>query len=187
MRTEWAKSARRAAGIALIAVVVAIAGCETMRVGSDYDHRANFSAYHRFAWLTLEDPRARVMNPLVPRRVREAVDQALARKGYERVDDPAAADFVVDFTIGSRERIDVQSYPVPYRGPWGWGYPYFGREVSVRRYRDGTLAIDVFDARTRQPVWHGWAKKELTRADFENPGEPIREAVDAVLASFPPH
>ena len=187
MSTAWTKSAGRAAGIALIAMVVVIAGCETMRVGSDYDHRADFSAYHRFAWLTLDYPRTRVMNPLVPLRVREAIEQTLARNGYERVDDPAAADFVVDFTIGSRERIDVQSYPAPYRGPWGWGYPYFGNEVSVRRYRDGTLAIDVFDARTRQPVWHGWAKKELTRADLQNPGEPIRKAVDAVLANFPPH
>jgi hypothetical protein len=35
-------------------------------------------------------------------------------------------------------------------------------------------------------VWHGWAKKELTRKDIENSAEPIRNAVAAVLAKFPP-
>jgi hypothetical protein len=35
-------------------------------------------------------------------------------------------------------------------------------------------------------VWHGWAKKELTRSDIENSEAPIRKAVAAILAKFPP-
>jgi len=52
-------------------------------------------------------------------------------------------------------------------------------------YREGTLSIDVFDAHTHRPVWHGWAKKELTREDQEHSEAPIRAAVAAVLAAFP--
>jgi hypothetical protein len=58
--------------------------------------------------------------------------------------------------------------------------------LDVRQYREGTLSIDVFDAKTHRPVWHGWAKKELTRADIENSEGPIRKAVTAILAKFPP-
>jgi hypothetical protein len=37
-----------------------------------------------------------------------------------------------------------------------------------------------------KPVWHGWAKKELTRSDIERSEAPIRTAVAAVLEKFPP-
>jgi hypothetical protein len=58
--------------------------------------------------------------------------------------------------------------------------------LDVRQYHEGTLSVDVFDTHTHRPVWHGWAKKELTRKDIENSAEPIRNAVAAVLAKFPP-
>jgi hypothetical protein len=35
-------------------------------------------------------------------------------------------------------------------------------------------------------VWHGWAKKDLTRSDMENSTEAINKAVEAVLGEFPP-
>lgn len=56
----------------------------------------------------------------------------------------------------------------------------------MHQYREGVLAIDAFDAKTHRPVWHGWAKKALTRQDMEQSGQSIREAADAVLAKFPP-
>ncbi len=52
--------------------------------------------------------------------------------------------------------------------------------------REGTLSIDVFDASGHRPVWHGWAKKELTRADMAQSEHPIQRAVAAILAKFPP-
>lgn len=61
-----------------------------------------------------------------------------------------------------------------------------GGAIDVRQYREGTLAIDIFDAHTNKPVWHGWAKKELTRSDIERSEAPIRTAVAAVLEKFPP-
>jgi len=127
----------------------------------------------------------------VVQRAREAIQEELTRKGFTYVNDAAAADFVVDFTIGARERTDIHSYPAPYVGPyWGysgwWGYHYWGDEIDVRQYREGTLAVDVFDAHTHKPVWHGWAKKELTQQDIGRSEAPIRAAVDAVLAQFPP-
>jgi hypothetical protein len=51
---------------------------------------------------------------------------------------------------------------------------------------EGTLSVDVFDAHSHKPVWHGWAKKELTRSDIEHSQKPINEAVHEILANFPP-
>jgi hypothetical protein len=66
------------------------------------------------------------------------------------------------------------------------GVPYWGTTVDVRQYREGTLSVDVFDAHRHRPVWHGWAKKELTRSDVENSTQAINKAVKAVLDEFPP-
>ena len=166
-----------------------LAACAALRVGSDFDHSASFSQFHTFSWMPREYYGSR--NPLVVERAHDAIQAALTRKGFTFAADPAAADFIVAFTIGSRERMDIQAYPAPYAGPyWGhpgwWGYPYWGEQIDVRQYREGTLAIDIFDAHSHKPVWHGWAKKELTKSDMERSEGPIREAVDAVLAQFPP-
>ncbi len=176
-----------------VASVVALGmlqACTTLRVGSDFDHGAAFSGYHSFALMQREHHGSR--NPLVVQRARDAIEQGLARKGYAYVTDPGTADFIVDFTIGARDRMDIQSYPSPYTdrilwGSPGWWGPYWGSAVDVHTYREGTLSVDVFDGRTHKPVWHGWAKKELSRSDTEQSEAPIRGAVDAVLAQFPPH
>ena len=178
--------------LAVVSVVVfVLASCSTLQVGSDYDRSAAFGGYHSFSIMQREHRGAH--NPLVISRAEDAIRRELTAKGYVQSPDPTKADFAVDFTIGSQERTDMNSYPAPYaRAGWGWGGPgwwggpYWGDYVDVRQYREGTLSVDVFDAKTNRPVWHGWAKKELTRKDIEQSEEPIRRAVAAVLAKFPP-
>jgi hypothetical protein len=183
----------RNAGAMLAAVVLlAVVGCSTLQVGSDYDRSSSFSGYHTFAMMKREHRGPSGMhNPLVSQRADDAIKAELQRKGFMLTNDPASADFTVDFTIGSRERTDVSTNPDPYVG-WGWGRrgwwggPYWGDDVDVRQYREGTLSIDIFDAHNHRPVWHGWAKKELTSKDIEQSEEPIRKAVASVLERFPP-
>jgi hypothetical protein len=187
------KIALRSAGLFAI-LLVAVAGCATIQVGSDYDRSASFSNFHTFTLMHREHhAKSGMSNPLVVQRTEDAIKAEMARKGYMLTSDSASADFTVDFTIGSQERTDVNSYPDPYIGPgWGfgrrgwWGGSYWGDDLDVRQYREGTLSIDVFDAHSHRPVWHGWAKKELSRKDIEQSEEPIRKAVAAVLEKFPP-
>jgi hypothetical protein len=177
--------------MALALAVLALSSCSTLQVGSDYDKSASFGGYHSFAIMQREH--RDVHNPLVATRTEDAIRRELIAKGYAEAADPAQADFAVDFTIGSKERTDINSYPPPYVGRgWGWGpgwwgAPYWGDYVDVRQYREGTLSIDLFDAHSHRPVWHGWAKKELSRKDIQQSEEPIRTAVNAVLARFPPN
>jgi hypothetical protein len=179
----------RVLGFAVVAIVVA--ACTTLRVGSDHDPAAHFSSYHSYVWMPPHTNAYESPNPLVVQRAHDAIQDALSAKGYQLVSTAAQADFVVDFTIGSHERTDVESYPAPYAGPWfgrsyWWGAPYWGSEINVHQYREGTISIDIFDARTHRPVWHGWARKELTRSDLEHSAGSIRADVDSVLAQFPP-
>jgi hypothetical protein len=174
----------------MLPLLALLAACAALRVGSDFERSANFSAYHTFSWLMREHHGSSY--PLVEQRAREAIQAELARKGDALAEGAAKPEFLVDFTIGARDRMEVATYPAPFDNPWyrvgpgWWGYPYWGSQVDVYRYREGTLGIDLFDANTHRPVWHGWAKKPLSKTDAEHSEEPIRAAVQAVLAQFPP-
>src|SRR5579862_5490515 len=77
-----------------------LTACTSLRVGHDFDPGTNFSGYHAFAWMPREHHATR--NPLVPQRAREAIQAELVQKGFVCVADTAAADFIVDFTIGAQ-------------------------------------------------------------------------------------
>ena len=162
-----------------------LASCTTTpKIASDYDRSANFATYHTFTLMQREH--RGLSNPLMAIRAEKCITQELQRRGYALAADPRNADLTVDFTLDSQTRTEINSYPETYPGPGLLAGAYRGTNIEVpRQYREGTLAIDVFDGHTHRPVWHGWTQKELTRKDLEQPAEPISKAVRSVLAKFP--
>ena len=183
-------------------VVFALLGACASTFKATYDHDSNhdFSNYQTFAWISRNPMKAgqtaTVPNPLLEPRIMSALESALVAKGYRQVADASSADFVISFTVGSREEIKVDSYPSmsvgygrAYPRGWGWGGAYYGvgtTETKVRQYTKGMLAVDVFDVKEKRPVWHGVASKTINESDRENVEETIKAAVDAILAGFPP-
>jgi hypothetical protein len=162
-----------------------LASCATTsEIASDYDRSTNFATYRTFVFLKQEH--RGIPNPLVAIRAEEEITHDLQLAGYTLTSDATNADFTVEFTIGSQERTDINTYPAAYAGPLLLSGPAWSSNIDVRQYREGTLAIDVFDGRTHRPVWHGWVQKELTRKELEQSAEPISKAVSSVLAKFPP-
>src|SRR5689334_18474650 len=104
----------------LLLIIVAagtllVSGCATtLEAHSDHDAQQNFSGYHTFAWLAdqpmIAPPEevARV-SPLNRRRIEQAIENELAAKGFTKTLDRSAADFVVSYTVGARDRVDVYS------------------------------------------------------------------------------
>ena len=120
------------------------------------------------------------------RRIREAIERDLAAKGFELVAANEDADVALSFTVGARDMISIDDYPPFYRGEWSWRTPYYWPNVDVAMYTEGMLAIDVFENATREPVWHGWARKSIVGSDIRDPESTINDAVTAILEDFPP-
>lgn len=169
--------ARMAATRIFMAPLLALVACSTTHVSTDYDPSADFSAFHTFT--LIEREHVFTENPLVLQRTYDAIRAELSRKGFAYVSHLQQADFAVDFTVGAGDRLDM-------RDPVSGGSGQWGNQVDVRLYREGTLAIDMYDARSRRPVWHGSAEKKLSKYDIEHSAELIRDTVTAVLADFPP-
>jgi len=190
----------RASHFGVVLILALLGACATtFQATFDHDSSNNFSNYQTFAWISKNPMRigqgSATPNPLLEPRIMSALEKALVAKGYRLVADSTSADFVVSFTIGSREDIKVDSYPsmaggVGYGRPghWRWGGAYYGygTETTVRQYTKGMLAVDIFDVNDRRPVWHGVASKTVNDSDRENMQETIDAAVDAIVAGFPP-
>lgn len=181
---------------AILTAAMLIGACaSTFKATHDHDPGHDFSNYQTFAWISEHPMRigttAVSPNPLIEPRIMSSLERALKNKGFRYTKQANAADFVLSFTVGSREEIRVDSYPTmagPYPSRWGWGGGYYGHgtETTVRQYTKGMLAVDIFDVAKRQPVWHGVASKNINESDRENMQVTIDAAVAAIIAGFPP-
>jgi Domain of unknown function (DUF4136) len=176
--------------LGIVLLCLSATACETFNTKTDYDTAADFSNYHTFSWVSKSPlvSKPPEVSPLAEGRIMRAVSNDLTAKGFRFVDDPAKADFVVAFTIGARQQVRVTSNPYAARygaGPYMWGRPYY-QDIDVREFTQGRLAIDIFDVKRQQPVWHGHATKSISSSDQKNAEALINQAVAAILKSFPP-
>ena len=180
-----------------IGLLVLLGGCAGNPPVIDYDPSANFASWKTYAFISdhplFRAPDSPPGSPLLEGRLMQITDDTLQQKGFVKVDDPEQADFAISFTVGARDKIQVHSYPEPYRpyyGAWGWGGPYYAgaprSSVDVQQYTEGTLAIDIYDVAEHDPAWHGVATKRITDSMRRNPTEALTEIVNSILADFPP-
>jgi hypothetical protein len=188
----------KAAGV--LAALVWLAGCTGIPVDTDYDPDYKLSLTSSYAWMEAA-PRAAerdpvVENDLLARRVQRAVDAELAAQGLQRVDADQNPELLVTYHAGETEKMDIDTtdrfygyygyYPCWHC--WGPGpYGPWGGDVWVRYYTEGSLVIDVVDAKTRKLVWRGATDRRIPK--FKTPLERdafVRESVAAIFQHFPP-
>jgi hypothetical protein len=177
--------------MAVVVATMAIGGCATIAANHDFNPAVNFDQYKTFSWVSphpLVDP-SPGDNAQLEGRVEQIARDLLTAKGYRFVDDAERADFVVGFGLGATEKLRIDTYPAAYRGPWHWHGSQHIRassDATVRQHADGRLIVDIFDVRSHQPAWHGWATRTITTDDLKDPQPAIRAALTAILANFPP-
>ncbi len=180
--------------LAITVFTILVGACATISTGSHYDEHHNFVGYHTFSWIAANpyvkaiDEEPAKVNPLTQLKIERALRAELESRGYVFVDDKEVADFVLGYTVGTRQKVNIESYPSMYRGYWGWhsyNDVYFSHEYREYSYDQGTLGVDVFDGKSHQPVWHGWATKTVTASDREDPSQTIIKAVALIFDKFP--
>ncbi len=183
--------------LTLFTLLFFLVGCSSsIRTVTDSNPAIDFSTYQTFSWISDQpfmggDPG---ISPLTRQRVQDSIQTQLMAMNFQFVSDPMAADFVVSFSIGSRQGIRVDTMPSTWSGSWSqrsghWGCSHFSgcgqTNVRVRDYTEGQLAIDIFDVKTSQPAWHGFASRNITSRDQRDPMPLIQEAVAKILEQFP--
>ena len=180
--------------LASACLLAAFACANPIRTAHDAAPDTDFARYESYAWISADpliqpEPRVvgdRYVSPIDEQRIRAAVDEVLAAKGY-RVSLLSQADLVVSFAVGTQDKVRVDEVGgrdrIYYQG-YGHGNWYGGSTVRMQTYTEGTLALEFYDHATKQAVWVGWASKRLSQSD--EPGETIQTAIAMILEPFPP-
>lgn len=183
------KTVLRLCGVLLATLV--LNACGAIPVSTDSNPEWTMPAQPAYVWMKRPahnvDPM--VDNDLVEARVKRAVDEQLAAKGFSLAVSEAAANVLVTYHIGEEEKLDINTFHsnFGYYPCWHcWG-PGFNNDIWVSQYTQGKLVIDIVDAQTRKLVWRGVAERRVP--SFDSPQERdayMRETVAAIFKKFSP-
>lgn len=155
--------------------------CTTVRVATDYDTKANFDNYSSFAFFKPGVDKAQISD-LDKKRILRAIDAQLTNQGMTKSESP---DLLVSIFTKERERIDVYNNSFGYG--WGWNpYWYGGYGRTISRSTEGTLFIDLIDAKTNDLVWQGMGTSNIANLSVEKKEARIAQIVTEILAKYPP-
>ena len=160
-----------------------LGSCSSVRVNSDYDKTVDFTQYKTYAFQKQGIDKAQI-SEFDKKRILHAIDNELTKKGMSKSESP---DLLVNIFTKERERIDVDQYNAGWGYGWGYGWnPYlWGGRTFVSSTTEGTLYIDLIDAKKKELVWEGQGVGYLSE-NYGQKESQINEFVSKILEQFPP-
>jgi hypothetical protein len=179
--------------IAMAGSLLLAAACAGQQVSTDYSPSTSFSQYKSYAMVTPPDDSG--SQQLLDQRVRSAVEAQLMDKGLTQT-DREDADLYVGYGMVDKTHTRIYSYDDGWGwgGRWGWRYWRWGVAWPMTIYRqietytDGTVVVNLVDAKTKQVVWEGEVP-EVLPLPVSNPGhatQKIDAAVAKLFTKYPP-
>ncbi|WP_273274302.1 DUF4136 domain-containing protein [Maribacter polysiphoniae] len=174
-----------------IVALLFLSSCVSVRVLSDYDKDANFNSYKTYAFYKTGIDKAHISD-LDKKRILKAIDSELSSRGMVKSEDP---DVLISIFTKEREQVDVYNNYWGGRFGWGWSPYYWGGygpgwgwdNPAVSTRTQGSLYIDLIDAKNKELVWQGKGVGSLSSSNnIEKKEERIREFVTEILQQYPP-
>jgi hypothetical protein len=156
---------------------VFIAASFADQVKTDYDHNANFGQYKTYSW-----EKVQTRDPLMVDRIKNAVNAALAAKGWTQVD--SGADVSVVAMEITKNQQTLNTFYDGFGGGWRWG-GFGDATTTTETYKVGTLVVDLFDAKAKNLIWRGSSSDTLSNNADKNTKNLDKE-VKKMFAHFPP-
>ncbi len=181
--------------VLIAGAAIALSACATApRVYSSQKPNVDFASYATYGYvaeLGTDEPGA--PQSLLTQYLVAAVDREMQAAGFQYVEEDA--DLLVNFYVETRDRMQSRiSGPGP-TSYVGVGYYMYRHglyaawrsypDAEVEMYTEGTLNIDLADARQRELVWEGIAIGRVTEAVRRDVQGAIDDVVPRMFALFP--
>jgi len=129
--------------LVLLAALASLALAQ--KVSVEFDESRDFSDYKTFTIVNgaLNSRNPSLNNELVKKKIEEEIRRRLIEKGFTEVQ--SRPDLNVRYSLGSGQRVEAEAYPAGWRG--------YGTRIVRRRYTEGTLILDLRDAKRHDLVW----------------------------------
>ena len=168
-------------------------GCSSVQVSQDYEPTTNFSNLKNYKWQSNEQEKTgdiRIDNPLLDKRIREAVDRSLSEKGYQS-DNQSSYDFYVAYKMTIQKRIETDDISTNI----GFGLGTYGRHGGigistgrrVNEYDEAMIVIDIFNSKDNDLLWRGKSTSRMSQHSTpEKTTEFVNKIIEKIMAQFPP-
>lgn len=176
----------------LTALFAVASGCASTRIQSNYDSSVDFSKYRTYNFYEDAGPGGTRYLGFFSQYMVAAISKEMDKRGYVKSDDP---DLLINFNAILQEKTEVRTMPAarPVGGyysyrigrydPWaGYGW---GTEKHVSQYTEGTVNIDLVDAKAGRLVWEAVGKGRVSQKKLEQLEASVNAAVPKYFESFP--
>jgi hypothetical protein len=193
-------AATAAAMLAMLAVLAACAVGPEIRVQSV--PQLDLGRYMTYNYVAHPGTDRGDYRSITTRYLETAVDSEMAARGFTKAANP---DLLIDFHTSIRDRLRGEIGPYWGWGPgwdygwgyggwgWGWGPGWWGGPGpwgpggwnDIEAYTEGTLTIDVIDAKDKDALWSASAISREYRGAQEHLQASIDQTVASIFNKFP--
>ena len=149
------------------------------QVKTDYDRSANFDQYKTYSWEKVQTP-----DPLWVDRIKEAVNAALAAKGWTQVDSGGSVAIVAMEMTQEHPTLNTY-YDGGFGRGWRWGGGLGESTTTVENYKVGTLVVDLFDTNTKKLIFRASSSDTLSDKSEKNIKN-LDKGVQKMFDHYPP-
>jgi hypothetical protein len=167
--------------------VVLLTGCAPTApvTRANEDPTANFAQYRTYGFLPELENQDFGYQSLLTQYLKEAISREMQARGYQQADNP---DLLINFYVNTKEKIRATTTPTMTGGYYGYRGGYYGGwggyDTTVTQYTEGTLSIDIVDARRRQLVWEGAAVGRIRDSARKDLQGAVNRVVPQIFEEF---
>jgi hypothetical protein len=179
---------------AVAVLAVGVSGARAQDVSYNFAKDAKFADYKTYKWIDAVKGSHQV-NQITDNQIRDALEPELAKKGLTQSESDDA-----DLLMGYQTAIGTEKQFNSYSSGWGYGPGWGGGRYrrgggmqsttitgSTSTIYIGTLVVDVYDSKGKDPVWRGTARKIIDpKAKPDKQQRDIQKSVAKLLKNYPP-
>ena len=140
------------------------------RVQVDWDRKADFGEYQTYAWEKGTDAPAKISH----QRLVKAIEDQLGVRGIFK--DEQEPDLFVIYHVAGKDEFQLAG-----GGRRDWSD---SGAIEVQSFTQGTLVVDLVDAKENRLIWRGVASDTVSREPRKN-ATIIQRAVRKLFEKFP--
>jgi hypothetical protein len=175
----------------LAAAVVLMSACTTgPAIRHETNPAASFGSYKTFGFLSPLATDKFPYESLLTQHLKDAALRAMESKGY--VFSTSAPDLLLNFFVNIQDQQSVRSTSrsvamVGYSGGYygyrtGYYRVYSPATIEVVNYKQGTLTVDLVDAKQNVLAWTATAEGRVSSGALKDPGPAIDSLVTDMMA-----
>jgi hypothetical protein len=173
-----------------VAAVLISSCASTPAIHHETNPAANFGTYKTFGFLSPLATDKFPYESLLALHLKDAARHSMESKGY--IFSSNAPDLLLNLYVNIQNRQDVRSTPgsaafVGYAGGYygyrtGYYRVYRPTTIETVNYKQGTLTIDVVDAKEKVLAWSATAEGRVSNDALKDPGPAIDTLVTTMMA-----